>query len=186
MEFPRIAVSRPLLICALILAAPATHPWTSSLQRGGEIQIDPDTRRPILIENGNQTQLWDGIHRLDDGSTITVRDGRVVPTEGMLDPPSPPPQPTEEAPDANAPAGAEMPTPASDTTLDGTSPCEHLVIRVCGADRRCWREPPCVAARQLRDLEREERLRGADPAALEFNAAQCEEAEASDFFVPCP
>jgi hypothetical protein len=181
-------VSRPLAIIALLLSAPAAYPWTSQLQGGGEIVVDPDTRRPVFIQNGVQTQLWDGVHRLDDGSVVTVKEGRVVPTQQMLDAPSAAPE-TDDATqeptaEAEPPLDGRAPPPAGD--LGGASRCEVLVLRMCGADRRCSRSPACLAARQLGELEREERIRGAGPEAMLAIAAQCEEAAASAFFEPCP
>jgi hypothetical protein len=141
-----------------------------------------------LIQNGVQTQLWDGVHRLDDGSVVTVRDGRVVPTQQMIDTPRAAPEAEEAAPepttDAEPPLLARPAAPRGE--LGGATACEVLVLQMCGADRRCSRSPACLAARQLGDLEREERIRGADPDAMRAIAAQCEEAAASDFFEPCP
>lgn len=164
---------------ALLCSGPALarEPWSAPLQRGGTVEVDPRTNRPVLIENGRETQLWDGVHRLDDGSVIRIEDGRVVPTTEMLGG-GPPSEAVEPAsPDQGGqPAGA---------LLDGASPCERLVLKVCGAARSCWREPACEAARQLREMEQEEWLKGADPKVITESGKQCQEAMGNSFFAPC-
>ncbi|CRI67584.1 conserved exported hypothetical protein [Thiocapsa sp. KS1] len=169
-----------LLLCAA--PALAAEPWTAPLQSGGQVEVDPRTNRPVLTRDGRQTQLWDGVHRLEDGSVIRIEGGRVVPTTDML---VPPPAPSESATtdtegDSDQPAGEPIGEPVT-----GASPCEQLVIRVCGAARTCWREPPCEAARQLREMEQEEWLKGADPHFVTESGKQCREAMTNDFFAPC-
>jgi hypothetical protein len=177
-----------LLLCAV--HALADEPWTAPLQRGGQVEIDPSTNRPILDQDGRRTQLWDGVHRLEDGSVIRIEGGRVVPTTDMLTPSSTPSESAtsnaeaaEDAEAGNAAEGAtERPT---GERITGASPCEQLVLQVCGAARTCWSEPACQAARQLREMEREEWLKGADPNVVTESGKQCSEAMNNDFFTPC-
>ena len=55
--------------------------WQGQLKDGGQVQMDPQTRRPVVTTpQGVTTQLWDGVHRMQDGSTVTVRSGVAVPS----------------------------------------------------------------------------------------------------------
>ncbi|WP_373509204.1 hypothetical protein, partial [Thiocapsa sp.] len=93
---PRASSLGAALAILLLCAAPARadEPWTAPLQRGGQVEVDPRTNRPVLTQDGRQTQLWDGVHRLEDGSVIRIEGGRVVPTTDML---VPSPTPSESA-----------------------------------------------------------------------------------------
>ncbi|QVL50275.1 MAG: hypothetical protein KFB96_07515 [Thiocapsa sp.] len=177
------AVWAILLLCAVHVHA--DEPWTAPLQRGGQVEIDPRTNRPILDQDGRRTQLWDGVHRLEDGSVIRIEGGRVVPTTDMLAPSGTPSESATSDADATEAAEGTTAQPTGDR-LTGASPCEQLVLQVCGAARTCWREPACEAARQLREMEHEEWLKGADPSLLTESGKQCEEAINNPFFAPCP
>jgi hypothetical protein len=109
--------------------------WEGHLQGGGTVRVDPSTHKPTLYFNGGSTQLWDGVHELDDGSVIIVRDGVAVPDETMLDTWS----------------GQVPPRPGEQVAL-----CEQLARKVCGLDRQCAGERPCDLAEQLRRMEQEE------------------------------
>lgn len=177
---PRTSHLGAALATLLLCTAPAgaDEPWTAPLQRGGQVEVDPRTNRPVINQDGRQTQLWDGVHRLEDGSVIRIEGGRVIPTTDMLVPPLAPEQ------SATTDAEGETDQPAGEP-ITGASPCEQLVIRVCGASRTCWREPACEAARQLREMEQEEWLKGADPHRVTESGKQCTEAMSNDFFAPC-
>ncbi|RKT47388.1 hypothetical protein [Thiocapsa rosea] len=180
------AVPAILLLCAVHAHADAT--WTAPLQRGGQVEVDPRTNRPVLDQDGRRTQLWDGVHRLEDGSVIRIEGGRVVPTTDMLAPSGAPSESaTPDADPAKAAEATEGTTePLTGDRFTGASPCEQLVLQVCGAARTCWREPACEAARQLREMEQEEWLKGADPSLVTESGKQCEEAINNAFFAPCP
>jgi hypothetical protein len=167
-----------LMATMLVVAGPgeASEPWSAPLQRGGKVEVDPRTNRPVFIQDGRETQLWDGVHRLEDGSVIRIQGGRVVPTTDMLDPPRMPESDTPDDP-TEQPAGER---------IIGASPCDQLVLKVCGASRSCWREPACEAARQLREMEQEDWVNGADPNLITESGKQCQEAMTNDFFAPCP
>jgi hypothetical protein len=175
-----------LLLCATPIYA--AEPWTAPLQRGGQVEVDPRTNRPVLDQDGRRTQLWDGVHRLEDGSVIRIEGGRVVPTTDMLAPSRPPSETATS--DAESPEAVESNEGAAEQPngerLTGASPCEQLVLRVCGAARTCWQEPACEAARQLRQMEQEEWLTGADPSLVTESGKQCSEAMNNAFFAPCP
>lgn len=183
----RHRVTLCLIISATAILFPRQaicEPWTAPLERGGQVEVDPRTNRPIIIQDGRQIQFWDGVHRLDDGSVIRIQGGQIVPRADMLDQP---PQ-TAREPDGSTEDNQEVPDETTQTGLDpltGPSPCEQLALRVCGATRRCWRVPACEAARQLRDLEQEDRLRGIDPNRPTQTGQQCSEALSNPFFAPC-
>jgi hypothetical protein len=166
-----------VLTTMLLLAGPADarEPWSAPLERGGTVEVDPRTNRPVLIQDGRETQLWDGVHRLEDGSVIRIQGGRVIPTTDMIDRSRAPEEP--EATDETEQAAGER--------ITGASPCEQLVLKVCGASRTCWREPACEAARQLREMEQEDWLKGADPGLITESGKQCREAMENDFFAAC-
>ena len=95
--------------------------WTSQLEAGGTVSVDPTTNRATVTRDGVSTPLWDGVHRLQDGSAVTVRSGQVVPNEAILRARKPQPPPTDQAE-----SWVGIP-------IVGASPCEQLVQRVCGA-----------------------------------------------------
>jgi hypothetical protein len=172
-------MSLGLMLATMLLfpgPADAREPWSAPLERGGTVEVDPRTNRPVLIQDGRETQLWDGVHRLEDGSVIRIQGGRVVPTTEMIAPPSQSEE-REAADQAEQPAGER---------ITGASPCEELVLKVCGASRACWREPACEAARQLREMEQEDWINGADPSRITEGGKQCRDAMTNDFFAPCP
>lgn len=163
---------------------PTGEPWRGTLQNGAEVWVDPRTNRPMTKGPGYQTQLWDGVYRLNDGTELHVRDGRVVPTAGMLErrhaTPTPPPEPEAPASTETAPPGATAsPEPS------GSRPCQVLVDQACGPDNACADATKCSAARQLVDMAAEQRARRADPKALNGTELKCREALRDSFFAPC-
>jgi len=46
--------------------------WSSTLEDGATVTVDPLTNRATVRRNGVETQLWDGVHQLRDGSTLTI------------------------------------------------------------------------------------------------------------------
>ena len=171
-------------------SAAAGEPWRAPLAGGGQVQLDPRTHQPIFSRDGRQTQLWDGVHRLEDGSVILVQEGRVVPRRDMLNPPAV----TKEAegtatPDSSVTSPATSIAPANSLQagpLAGTPPCEQLVQKVCGQVIACWEKPACTLARQLRSLDHDEMLAGFNPAQGTQTGKQCLEALSNGIFAPCP
>lgn len=120
---------------ALIPSGIAGEIWQGALQGGGVIQVDSLTRKPTLYYGGGSIPLWDGVHQLQDGGVVIVRDGVAVPGENMyhtwaLETPS---QAPVEAP-----------------------PCERLVRKVCGFHSECHEAKPCVMTLQLKRLQQNE------------------------------
>ncbi len=210
--------------------------WESQLQDGSRIRVDPNTNRgTVVTPDGARTQLWDGVHRLQDGSEITVRSGVVVPNKAILDiqrglPParslreeagvSPCRQleslvcgPGDECADGEAcgqarqlvrfekeekedsiPGFEQAPQQCRDALqltdyfkpcLAQSSPCQELVVKVCGASGQCANRPACEPARQLLEMDKQERLSSTDPSGG-FSSGQCRKAlQDEDFFAAC-
>lgn len=150
------------LLCAgLTLSATISAEWSSGLQGGGTVTVDPDTRRATITRDGVTTPLWDGVHRLQDGSAMIVNDGEVV-TGTPADRPHrlPPPEPSD---------WEGMP-------IAGYSPCEKLVHRVCGLNNECLRAEDCDLGKQLLTMERDERVNARDGSRMTYTSGQCAKA----------
>jgi hypothetical protein len=168
-----VAIIPILAVLALLAAVPAsaqTQPWQGQLKDGRSVQVDPATRRATVPgPGGAATQLWDGVHRLENGSTITVRSGVVVPTQQMLEGPAPAPMPVTEA---------------------GPSPCLVLLRKTCGLHDECRSQDACGHAIQLLRIEQDERTEARNTGfygspQLE-TTRQCQEGlEDEDFFKAC-
>jgi hypothetical protein len=215
--------------------------WTGTLQDGTVLKVDPSTQRAMRYYNGGVAPLWNGTHRLEDGSVVIVRDGQVVPTESMMSTwaGEPGAEPTlserycdqlvrktcgfheecarskpcvlarqllriEREQQSRAPIGEGSPTqaPSSSECRDALSspsfpacsvsapaakdtPCKKLVDRVCGAAGECEAGKACDPARQLLQMETDERLQSTDPDAVTPTGAECETAMTNSFFEPC-
>ena len=118
------------------------------------------------------TPLWDGVHRLQDGSSITVRDGVMVPNREVLEL------------RRDAPRKAPRPFAVSEAP-----PCVVLVRKVCGLNDECADEKTCAHARQLHAIRLEEEgelAASGVSSVVPQTPLQCEEAlEDEKFFVPC-
>lgn len=155
--------------------AVATNPWSAELQGGGEVWVDPRTNRPTVRIDGEERQLWDGIHKLEDGRELRVESGRVIPNKPILEAREPWPAPRVE------PERLE----GQGETLVGPSPCERLVEKVCGRTGACTDAEACDPARQLRAMERKEQQRAGAPNRTTFTSVKCQEALHDDFFERC-
>ncbi len=227
----------PLVLLLLIILANGqveAGSWTGTLQDGSVIRVDPGSRRAMRYYDGGVTPMWDGTHRLDDGSVIIVHDGQAVPTESMIDrwdaesrfDPSLRERYCEQlvrkvcgfhdecARDshcltarrmrgearAQAPLGPPLQTAASEACKDALqspdfpacapvgmqpSACRRLVDRVCGDRDQCKDAKACGPARQLLQLESEERLESADPDVRTPTGDECAKAMSNPFFAPC-
>ncbi|MEA3276639.1 MAG: hypothetical protein U9Q81_15365 [Pseudomonadota bacterium] len=160
---------RKLAVVLFLLASgPAlAGSWTGTLQDGSVLKVDPETRRAMRYYNGGTTPLWDGAHRLENGSVVIVRDGEAVPTEDMMDvwsaEPGARPQLRERY-------------------------CDQLVRKVCGFRNECARSQPCVLANQLLRMEREEQRRapiGSGPRPQTESSSECFDALTNPAFPTC-
>ncbi len=228
-----IAVS---ILTAIPLGSMAQS-WESQLQDGSRIRVDPNTNRgTVVTPDGARTQLWDGVHRLRDGSEITVRSGVVVPNKEILDIQRGLPPARRQAQEAgvspcrklelmvcgpgdecaereacsqarqlvrfekeekedSVPGFEQAPQQCRDALqledyfkpcLVQSTPCQELVAKVCGAGGQCAERPACEPAKQLLDMEKQERLSSRDPSAGGFSSGQCRKAlQDEEFFAAC-
>ncbi len=157
-----------ILITLLLLGtANAADPWTGSLSTGGDLRVDPDTHRAWRTDGGREVPMWDGVHRLDDGSVVIIRDGTAVPSEAML-----------EAWESGVERQEQL----------ANRPCEQLERRVCGPNNECRASAACLNARRLLNLEREAQRRApyAAGAAPDTEATdQCQAALGDTAFPAC-
>jgi hypothetical protein len=105
--------------------------------------------------------LWNGVHRLDNGAVIIVRDGLVVRDETVI----------------------EAQQVQSRNRLNAA--CMQLVTKVCGPHNECDSNPGCDPARQLLAMERDELNSSWSGSTLE-SSTLCLEALGNDnFFTRC-
>lgn len=152
----------------LILVCTAVTGWEARLEDGTRIQVDPRTNRATAItEKGVKVPLWDGVHRLQDGSAIITHSGVVVPNVEIMK-------------EAETLAGRE-----SSPQGAGVSPCVVLERKVCGLHDECEQARACRLGRQLLEFEQDgspdEVLARNDPSRQKcFDALQDEV-----LFKPC-
>jgi hypothetical protein len=141
---------RPLQVAALLVvwsqaAFPAS--WDTELANGQQLSVDPTTNRAVIqSDDGRGRPLWDGVHRLRDGSTITVRSGVMVPNEEI------------EILGRIGPADAVKTEPGQSSTVSPTAAddcCNELVLKTCGLRNTCGQSEPCQLSRQLKALQRQ-------------------------------
>lgn len=152
----------------LASSAFAQATWQAELADGQAISVDPATQRALVTSGKAPSRpLWDGVHRLSDGSTITIRAGVLVPNEQSLSIRPAPARPVPTRPDGDEPP--QLPRLAR--TINA---CDHLLLHTCGLHGECAAEHPCQLARQLSALQR--RTHGSDPANHQWAVDQCEQA----------
>ncbi len=127
--------------CALAIIAPATIAWGATwenlLEDGSRVSVDPTTNRAVIESgNGASRPLWDGVHRLEDGSVITVRSGLMVPNEEVM-----------ALRRGEEPAKTELPA------RERSAACDALVLKTCGLKNECGGIEACDLARQLRGMQ---------------------------------
>jgi len=171
-----------LLFSLLAPALALAQYWSGALADGTLVRVDPRTQRVEHFTPRGAAQLWDGAHRLQDGSVIIVKDGVILSGGGEQG--APPQAPAQTPPPRAEPA---QPQPQSEPPATGRSAasdpaCIHLVIKVCGFDGQCGGAEACSPARQLLALEEDE-LRQGLPS---YTTKQCHDAlNDQDFFKPC-
>jgi hypothetical protein len=162
-----------LLAAVLVLSVNpvAAAEWTTGMQGGGVISVNPNTQRATLTRDGVTTPLWNGVHRLQDGSVMIINHGEVV---------------------SGKPAATPSQLPAPEETdwegalIAGYSPCEKLTHRVCGLHNECATSKACEPSRQLLAMEQEERTNAADGSRMTYTSGQCIKASNDmDFFAAC-
>lgn len=149
------------LALTLIAGTAVGSTWNNELANGQSIAVDPSSNR-VIIQSGQASgrQLWDGVHRLRDGSIITIRSGVMVPNEQSMAQPGTP-QPLQ--------AGEPQ---APRTAPQHSNACDHLALKTCGLHGECGAAESCYLARQLLSLQR--RSVSSDPAQSDWAIAQCQ------------
>jgi hypothetical protein len=153
------------------LAVAQATEWSTRLQDGSRVTVDPNTNRATVTREGVTTQLWDGTHRTQDGSILIIRRGTAVPNEPVMEmrqlaPPEP--EDWEGFP------------------IAGYSPCEELVRHVCGKQNQCADAEACNPARQLLKMEDEERDASRFHSRMTYTSGQCKKARKDvEYFTPC-
>lgn len=186
----------PICIGLLGLFGPVNAAeWQTQLGTGQPIAVDPTTNRAVIQSGiGQGRPLWNGVHRLQDGSTITIRSGVMVPNEALSSPlpPTPPPATaSQETPSTAAPedtadqgSGANLLPPAPGWPSPRRGHCDHLVLKICGLRGTCDDVEACHLARQLRKAQHQ----SDDPSLGNTGWAedQCRDALAKETeFPPC-
>ena len=159
----------------IVLLLPGTRlsaaEWSSSLQDGSVVTVDPSTNRATVIRDGVSAPLWDGSHRMQDGSQLIIRGGVATPNAAIIESRRRAPQETGDWEDA---------------PIVGYSPCEQLVRMVCGRQDQCAEAEACGPARQLLDMESEERAASRNRNLMTFTSGQCMKVQDDrEFFLPC-
>jgi len=143
------------------------------LAGGQHVYVDPTTNRPIVeLPDGEQRPLWDGVHQLSDGSTITIRSGIVVPNEEISTLQHAEPIEPEDAAD-------EEPGTAGSSGKVAES-CDRLVLKTCGLHQTCEDREPCQLSRQLRTMQFQSVGPDPDEDNLVWTAQRCSEALTND------
>jgi hypothetical protein len=145
--------------------------WSSQLQNGGTVTVNPKTNRATITRDGVTTQLWDGAHRMQDGSILITNHGVAIPNEPILESRELRPPETEEW---------------EGVRIVGTSPCEKLVRRVCGDENQCKDAEACSPSRQLLEMETGERDASKNRGLMTYTSGQCLKAmKDREFFISC-
>ena len=149
-------------ISLLLVATVEAEEIGARLQDGTPLLIDPISRSVQVLKDGVVGRsLWDGVHRLDNGTTLTVSGGVLIRQVGS----------THER---------------ESNTTDTPSRCEALLTQACGDQDQCTTSPGCQAARQLLHMEEQERQPGERHSALTPTSTTCTDASRDrDYFVPC-
>ena len=156
----KTTVNTLLFLVSLLAAQMVTAADTNyNLQEGGAVNVDPDTNRATVTRDGVTVPMWDGVHRMQDGSVLIINRGIAVPNKSVIESRQPPPPEAEEW------VGAP---------IAGYSPCEKLVRQVCGAKELCGDVEGCNLARQLLDMEQEERAASEDRYRMTYTSGQCQ------------
>ncbi len=161
------SLTRTLLVLVLalpVVAVPADDPEYRT-QSGGTVRVDPDTNRATITRGGVTTPLWDGTHRMEDGSILIINRGIAVPDEKIIE--------------SREPAPPHEPEMWVGAPIAGYSPCEQLARRVCGGKNQCIDTEGCGLARQLLDMEQGERAESGNRNRMTYTSGQCKQVEAN-------
>jgi hypothetical protein len=158
---PLLRQSILLLLLMSMSAVAEEWAWQGSLMDGSRISIDPSTNKAMRTQDGVSSLLWNGVHRLNNGAVIIVRDGLVVRDETVIEA-----QQEQERNRLNA-------------------ACMQLVTKVCGPHNECSSNPGCDPARQLLAMERDELNSSWSGSTLESSTLCLEALGNEHYFARC-
>ena len=150
-----------LLLLISIAVVADEWAWQGSLMDGSQISIDPSTNKAMRTQDGESTPLWNGVHRLNNGAVIIVRDGLVVRDETVI----------------------EAQQEQARNRLNAA--CMQLVTKVCGPHNECSSNPGCDPARQLLAMERDELNSSWSGSTLESSTLCLEALGNENYFARC-
>ncbi|MCG8098331.1 MAG: hypothetical protein JAZ05_04490 [Candidatus Thiodiazotropha taylori] len=158
---PPLAVALVGLLFFASVGFADSHTWQGALQDGSQISIDPNTNKVTRTAEGISSPLWDGVHSLNNGAVIIVRNGVVIKDVAIIEA-----QREQERDRLNA-------------------ACMQLVRKVCGEHNECSDQPACDPARQLLAMEREELNESWAGMVLESSTHCLEGLGNEEFFKSC-
>jgi hypothetical protein len=230
-------MTRPNLALVLLVALAITAPcalgqaWTSRLQDGSRIEVDPRTNRAMVYSpNGVVTPVRSGV-MVPNREVLELRQGApATPGRAFVAGHSSPcvtlvrkvcglheecaAQPAcsyakqlrsielDEQRGGPGSSGGLLETPSqcADALQDeeffvpcglrrrdrSPTACQRLVDKVCGTGNQCANSSGCPLARQLMEMEYQDRLSSVNPEAITDSGRQCQGAFADkDLFAPC-
>ena len=161
-----------LLMLALLSHTVLAADPNFRLQQNDVVTVDPDSNRATVTRDGVTIPMWDGAHRMRDGSVLIINRGIAVPNKTIIETRRLPPPRAEEWEGA---------------PIAGYSPCEKLARRVCGVKNRCGEVEGCNLARQLLEMEQEERAAGMNRYRMTYTSGQCQNVMMDgEIFPVCP
>lgn len=131
-NFNLLIINLWLILYISLIPYTQAETWQAQLSNGNVLQVDSQTRRPVLKHHDHTAPLWDGVHKLQNNSIVIIKNGVVVPNEKMYQ------------------SWLQPPHPKTKVAID---PCELLVRRVCGLQGNCSTSQSCDLAQQLQTLE---------------------------------
>ena len=159
-------------LCLLTSPGSATAAsWQAELANGQHLYVDPTTNRPIVeLQDGEKRPLWDGVHQLSDGSTITIRSGIVVPNEEIST--------LRRAEPIEPKDAADEETGTAGSSAEVAESCDELVLKTCGLHQSCEDRESCQLSRQLRAMQFQ--ASDQDKDNLAWTGQRCSEALSND------
>ncbi len=134
------------LSAVLMAASVVAADWNVQLQDGSAVRVDPRTNRAWVEGAAGSRPLWDGVHRLNDGSVIRIQSGVMIPERAYVE--------ALRGTPASVPEGEIAAREDRYTAVDPN--CVDLVSKTCGAGDQCVAAEGCSMARQLRQFQLEE------------------------------
>ena len=141
-----------------LLLSPMVSATTAQLMDGAVVDMGPPGSQVYIVKpDGGRYPLWNGVHQLSNGTTLTIRGG-VLATEPW----------------------------SSQGAMPMHGRCRTLVDKVCGVHGQCSDATACELARQMADIEaRGGNAAGPAPGAPS-ESEQCETALRDEaYFKPC-